>query len=118
MLSLDPASLNEIRELDPDGSAGVLAKVIATYFETSLQLVANLRDAAAAGDTDQAMRAAHTLKSSSGFLGAKDFADVCRQIEAATREGDLASVRPLIDQVIGGHGALCDVLRREVLGQA
>lgn len=116
MLTLDPDSLDEIRDLDPDGSAGVVAEIATTFIETSTQLVADLRKAAAAGNADDAMRASHTLKSSSGFLGAKAFAEVCREIELLTRTGNVAGAQPLIDRIVADHPLLCAVLRRELLG--
>ena len=116
MLTLDPDSLDQIRDLDPDGSAGVVAEIATTFIETSTQLVADLRLAGETGDADGAMRASHTLKSSSGFLGAKAFADVCREIEQLTRTGNVAGALPFIDRIVVDHPLLCAVLRRDLLG--
>ncbi|MSP83481.1 MAG: Hpt domain-containing protein [Alphaproteobacteria bacterium] len=111
MTELDAAALDEVRELDPDDSKGVLGSIITTYLTTSSDLMAKLQEAARSDDAAEAMRASHTLKSSSGFLGATAFADLCREIEHLSRAGDLAAVRPQIAAAVAAHPRLCAALK-------
>jgi HPt (histidine-containing phosphotransfer) domain-containing protein len=44
----------------------------------------------AAGDSETARRAAHTLKSNAATFGATGLAELCAELEAGARGGDLA----------------------------
>lgn len=91
-LVLDEATLGRLRQLDPDGSRGFLVQVLKTY-EASLQRhLGTLDEAAASGDVRRAGDVAHTLKSSSGSIGALDFAQCCAAVERLARAGDAAAL--------------------------
>lgn len=105
--TLDEAALARLRELDPDGRHGVVRRVLVAY-ETSLsRLLAQLRDETCATDPQAVAGIAHTLKSSSGSVGALTLAASCAEIERRLRSGgggDLpADVRRLLAE---GEAAL------------
>ena len=82
----------DVRTLDPgavaalcgllDGDDEALAELVGEMLDEAPQRLADLR-----GDPATAGRAAHTLKSNALTFGALDFAALCRQLEAAAREG-------------------------------
>jgi HPt (histidine-containing phosphotransfer) domain-containing protein len=83
---LDPVALGRLRELDPDGRMGVVARVLAT-FETSLtRMVAQLRVELERPQRDVVAAVAHQIKSSSAAVGALDLSRACAEVEAAIRE--------------------------------
>ncbi|MFN7952301.1 MAG: response regulator [bacterium] len=96
---LDSRALDELRGLSRPGGPDVLGSVIDTYLESAPQLVAALVDAAVREDANALARAAHTLKSSSAFLGAARLASLCRELEALGRAGTLDAARDLVRQV-------------------
>ena len=63
-----------------------------TPISTRAPLVERLRTAASAGDdaTDELLRAAHSLKSSSLNVGALPLGELCRALEADARGGPVA----------------------------
>lgn len=95
--ALDDAALARLSELDPDGSNGLVERVLSTYAASLDRLMAELRAARVAGQSDVVRRVAHTLKSSSASVGATVFASLCAQVEAATREPQPGTVEPLLD---------------------
>ena len=105
--TLDEAALAKLRELDPDGRRGVVKRVL-TAFETSLvrwldQLDGRSDpvDAAALGHI------AHTLKSSSGSVGARDLAQACADIERRLRSGEAVDLSMESRRLVTlGHAAL------------
>lgn len=94
---LDDAALARLRELDPDGSTGLVMRVLHTYAASLERLIDELRHARRGGQCDVVRRVAHTLKSSSASVGATAFAALCAQVEAATRQPQPGAVEPLLD---------------------
>jgi signal transduction histidine kinase/DNA-binding response OmpR family regulator len=92
-VTLDSSAIDAVRQLDPDGSDRLLARLIALYRDDSSQLLADIDNGMRAGDADAIARAAHTLKSSSANLGATNVAAIARQIETAARSGEIAELK-------------------------
>jgi two-component system, sensor histidine kinase and response regulator len=82
---IDEKTLKMIASLAPLGSEGLLKSVIGLYLDSSLTLMAGIREAIKAKDTAALHRAAHTLKSSSANLGAVTFAGICKELEMMGR---------------------------------
>lgn len=71
------------------GDVGEVALLIEEYAESSEGSCRRLREAVAAGDAVGVERAAHTLASSSGQLGARRLEQIARTIEREARGGAL-----------------------------
>jgi len=85
---LDETSLRRLRELDPDGSSRIVARVLQA-FDTSLQRLLPEGDSAfAQRDRDALRHVVHTLKSSSASVGALALSRHCGAIENRLRDGD------------------------------
>jgi two-component system sensor histidine kinase/response regulator len=90
-----------------DGVATVLARIggnlamlreLLGIFETdSARLVAQLHDAARAGDGDRLARAAHTLKGMVGFFEAPAAVGAAMELDALGRSGRFATAPALIE---------------------
>jgi HPt (histidine-containing phosphotransfer) domain-containing protein len=87
-LVLDPAAVERLRQLDPDGSRGFLAQVLRTYELSLLKHLASLAEARASADARRAGEIAHTLKSSSASVGAMRFSQSCAELERLAKAGD------------------------------
>jgi CheY-like chemotaxis protein/HPt (histidine-containing phosphotransfer) domain-containing protein len=96
---LDRKAIAAIAALQPPGGGDVLKKVIALYLDSSLKLMQGIREAAKGNNADALYRAAHTLKSSSAYLGAQAFSGMCKELEMLGRgnmlEGVAARLGPL-----------------------
>jgi HPt (histidine-containing phosphotransfer) domain-containing protein len=83
---LDPASLQRLHELDPEGANRVVERVLRA-FETSLtRLLPQSSQALAQGDHEMLRHVAHTLKSSSASVGALELSRCCSEIENRLRQ--------------------------------
>ena len=96
---LDAAVLASIQALQRPGKPPLLQRVIGVYLESSPQLMDGIHAALADGDAAALSDHAHSLKSSSGNLGAMALFELCRQLEAAGRENRLADAETLLEQV-------------------
>lgn len=83
---LDTQRLDLIRELDPDGSAGLLVRMIAAFADQAPRQVCGILDAASDGDLESVASLAHTLKSAAANLGAETLRRRVQSIERAARE--------------------------------
>ena len=86
-LVLDAQALALLSELDPSGSGQLFVRVMSTYRKSLARLIGQLVTAREPFDPDSMRLAAHTLKSSSGSVGALGLAQLCGSAEAALREG-------------------------------
>lgn len=99
---LDAQALARLRELDPDGRAGVVRRVLEAYqgsLRRSLDQLAAVPSPAA--ETVSAL--AHTLKSSSASVGALELAQVCAEVERRLKAGDREGLERDIAQLLS-HG--------------
>jgi len=93
---LDPAVIESLRQLTPPGEPDVLKEVLQLFLEEVPGRISRLRAAWQAGNPAEVHRAAHSLKGSSGNIGATQLFDVCRQLDDQGRAGDFAHMPALV----------------------
>jgi HPt (histidine-containing phosphotransfer) domain-containing protein len=81
------------------GDCEALAELVDAFVDEAPERLVELRRGAEQGDAALAGRAAHTLKSNGLTFGAVELAALCRRLEVAAGEGELAASRELIDRV-------------------
>ncbi len=92
-MTVDLQVIERLRQLD-GGRGEALTKLVDLFSSHSAAVLAQLRGAAEAGDTQLVERLAHSLKGSAGNLGAREMMELCAQLESEARAGrtaDLAS---------------------------
>jgi HPt (histidine-containing phosphotransfer) domain-containing protein len=112
---LDAQALARLHELDPDGRNGVVERVLRAFESSLLRQMVQLGEARDAGDTAALGHLAHTLKSSSGSIGALALSTCCAQLERAVRAGETADMTPQVEQLLAeakeALGAVRAILR-------
>ncbi|MFB1488622.1 MULTISPECIES: Hpt domain-containing protein [unclassified Thiocapsa] len=83
---IDTNVLEDIRDLMEDDFPDLVRR----FLVDSADLLDQLDQGIASGDTDSVHRAAHTLKSSAAALGALALSDRAKHLEALGRSGGLA----------------------------
>jgi HPt (histidine-containing phosphotransfer) domain-containing protein len=96
--ALDPGAVRALSEL-LGGDREALAEIVDAFVDEAPKRLAELRRGADEGDAALAGRAAHTLKANGLTFGAVELASLCRRLEVAARDDDLAGSRDLIDRV-------------------
>ncbi len=88
---IDGATLERLASSVGGGAEGwaFVRELIDTFLDEAPTQLATLRNAVAHGDAEEARRVAHTLKSNGATFGASSFAEVCRELEAAAKLGEL-----------------------------
>jgi HPt (histidine-containing phosphotransfer) domain-containing protein len=83
--ALDKNVLDELLSFASDGDPDLLLDLIQMFLDDSPSKVSAVREGLEAGDFEKAERAAHSLKASSGNLGARIVQDICEQLQVLTR---------------------------------
>lgn len=96
---LDMSVVEELLSFSDDGDPELLLDLIQMFLEDGPAKVAAVQAGLANGDFDQAERAAHSLKGSSGNLGAQHLQNVCEEMQLATRQHQLEESRRLATQL-------------------
>jgi signal transduction histidine kinase/HPt (histidine-containing phosphotransfer) domain-containing protein/PleD family two-component response regulator len=77
----------------------IIAELIEAYGDESINLINVLREAVSNSDAKSLKSAAHSLKSSSGNLGASELARLCQTLEQQAQNNDLTDSASIFAQV-------------------
>ena len=109
--AIDRGFLEQFRELDPTGGLALAERIVGVYLDSCGKTFAQIEEAAAAGDGEGLRRAAHSLKSSSGNVGAKPLYALLRELEGLGRDGDIEAARARLDDLRRAFARACAELR-------
>jgi len=104
--------LDELRE--DLGDAALLRQVVAAFLERAPSTLAELRDAAARGDTPAVLAAAHAMKGTSATLGARTLSERCAELERLARAGSVPDLVAQAAAIEACYVAVDRALRTEV----
>lgn len=96
--SLDKDRVRELKELTADDPA-LLDELIDLFLTDAPKLMDQMRRASEDEDAPALRRAAHTMKGSSGQMGALRIQDICATIETLAETGSLVGVEPLLTEL-------------------
>ena len=113
--ALDPAVLENLRQLTPPGEPDVLGQVLQLFLDEMPKRIDSLASAWQRGDGPSLARAAHSLKGSSGNIGARQMFELCRQIDERAKAGDFNAARHLLD-ALGEERGRVEAEIRALLG--
>ncbi len=92
-MSLDPAALDEYRDVLGDEFGAFFIDLIDTFFESGPELIQTMKDSLASGDAESFTRAAHTMKSNCKTFGATEFAEKAFELEKLGSDNNLADAK-------------------------
>jgi HPt (histidine-containing phosphotransfer) domain-containing protein len=111
---LDHSVIAGLRAMRSQRSGDASGRLIGIYLEHTPPAIKQLRAAVDGGDSGEAQRIAHTIKSSSGMLGAAGLASLLARAEEAGRSRSDGELRTLITDIEAEyervHSALTDLL--------
>jgi HPt (histidine-containing phosphotransfer) domain-containing protein len=88
----EPAALSAISGLDPDGSRGLVPRIVRLFAQDSARQLELLETALAERDAGAVERAVHSLKSSSGNVGGRALSQAAALAESEAHAGRLETV--------------------------
>ncbi len=114
LASIDRLALEEIFQLDSSPGKNIVREIVVSYCALSTKLILQLRAAVAEHDTEQVELLAHSLKGSSGQVGAVLLAALCEQIVSGARNDDLSNAPSLCERAAVEHSAVIIALDKEL----
>ena len=93
---IDSEAIKNLRALNPGDGDEFLREITAIFFEDMPRRIAELDQSLLSGDTGKFSRAAHSIKGSSGNLGAVALRDVAGQLEHRSQKEGLGDVALLL----------------------
>jgi HPt (histidine-containing phosphotransfer) domain-containing protein len=73
-----------------------LERAVSRFVESAPPLVAAIRNSHNTADAESLWKAAHSLKSGAGALGAARLSRRCAEIESSVRQSGIEAARPLL----------------------
>lgn len=108
---LNPDAIRALRDLSPEGDSEFLRELIAIYLEDTPKQLSKLEEAITRQDAELVVRAAHTIKGSSGNFGAADFARLAQEMEAHGKSGNLAAAAAALPEFKNGFAQVVAALK-------
>ncbi len=99
--AIDDQCIDTLRELAGDDMPDIARDIVATYLANAGPQVATLAGALERGEAGEAAKLAHTLKSSSAYVGALGFAALMRDVEH--RHGEVDDAPALAARIVAAH---------------
>jgi HPt (histidine-containing phosphotransfer) domain-containing protein len=93
---LDPVVIESLRQLTPPGEPDVLAEVLTIFLHETPKRLGRVQEAWRLGDHAEVHRTAHSLKGSTGNIGARSMFVICRDLDEKMRSTDLSHVPELL----------------------
>ncbi|MBL8723616.1 MAG: Hpt domain-containing protein [Planctomycetes bacterium] len=110
---LDMTVVEELLSFADEGDPELLLDLIQMFLEDGPNKVRAVTEGLLAGDFEKMERAAHSLKGSSGNLGARLLQDTCELMQQATRNHQLEESRRLTAELVA-HYATAERALREL----
>lgn len=113
---LDPAVIDNIKALHQDNMPDILGELIQIYLSESEKLMQKLSRAVEQSDTDGIFKTAHTLKSSSGNMGAMTLTSLCGEIEKKGKCGATKGIKDDYNRIILEYQRVQSALKKMMSG--
>jgi len=108
--TIDPKALAEVRQMGGSADPDLVPRVIRLYLAESVKLLESIDRALDADDVPTLQRAAHSLKSSSGMVGALTLAQLSREIEELARKAQVDRAKSYADKLRGEYARVREAL--------
>ncbi len=96
---LDQSVLASLRELQDEGDPDIVSEVGGLFLKHSPDKVKAILEALETGDAKALQMAAHSLKSSSAYIGAMRLSAMAKDLEMMGRSGALERARDVADRL-------------------
>jgi HPt (histidine-containing phosphotransfer) domain-containing protein len=96
MGAINPKVIADLRALEAGGAPGLLRELIDLYVREADGHMTRLRNALESRDAHAFTRSVHTLKGSSGNLGAMQLSGICGELQTAGHAADWDRISTLL----------------------
>jgi CheY-like chemotaxis protein len=111
---LDLEVVQSLKELGGAEDPGLFAELVDMFLRDTPARIQAMLEALHGGDPVALARAAHSMKSSCGNLGAISLASLCQAIEVGGRQGNVDAVRSLVQRSAEEYQLVAQALRGQL----
>src|SRR5262245_49253837 len=110
-----PIDVRRLRDsLTEAGVPAVFRELVTVFLNETPERLATLRQAVVAGDRRTMKFVAHTLKGTSGYLGARGLSQICLELEGVSASDSPRAGLPLLDALDAEFVRVRAALEREL----
>jgi HPt (histidine-containing phosphotransfer) domain-containing protein len=110
--ALDRVVLDSLRQLSEPGQPDVLQEVLNLFLNDAPSRLEAIEAAVTAGDARGLQRAAHTMKGSSGTIGASALQKVCLSLEQMGKAAELSDAAAGLEQLRSEYRRVQDAIHQ------
>lgn len=107
-------SIETIRAMQRPGKDDLLSKVVGVFFSKTPEVIEQMQQAADDGNTEAVFAAAHSLSSSSAYLGAERMSELCHQIQSVAETKGVEDSKELVSSLKDEYNKVADQLNEFV----
>lgn len=115
---IDKDVIASLRELQDEGEPDIIIELSDLFFENAPVKIQAIRTAIEKGDAKALHVAAHSLKSSSSYLGATKLSAMAKELENMGRAGTLEGAKEKLDMLESEYERVRSALEVERKGKA
>lgn len=112
--AIDEAVLNNLKMLQEEGAPDILHEFINIFLDDAPSLIKKIQDAVAQCDCAAIKLNAHSLKSSSGLLGATALSEICKALEYKGTDEETDNIAELAQKVVDEYRQVETELSRQL----
>ncbi len=101
--SVDFSVIDELRMLERRSGRKFFSKSVAKFLKNSKEYIEAMKIAVTKGDKESLRFHAHTLKGTSGFMGANQLSALCLELEKMARNGNVGDADKLIERIVSEY---------------
>ena len=115
---LDANVIDELVALDPNGTSGLLSRLIRKFDGRCQSDLQSLEQSVSELQSETVRRIAHSLKSSSATLGAARMVSLCRRLEDLAGQQQLSNAPQILEDIRLQSRRVVDALQKKSAGEA
>ena len=108
--TINVEAIDTIRSMQRPGKDDLLTKVVGVFFSKTSEVIDQMQQAANEADIDVVSAGAHSLGSSSAYLGAERMSELCKQIESSASDQKPEALKALVSSLKDEYGLVSEQL--------
>ena len=112
--AIDPSVLATLRELQEEGEPDIIEEVGGLFLKHAPEKIAAIEKAAAEKNAKALQVSAHSLKSSSAYVGAMGLSTMSKDLEMMGRSGSLEGAERKIEALTAEYARVKAALEKEI----
>jgi signal transduction histidine kinase/DNA-binding response OmpR family regulator len=111
--AIDLQKLASLKKMVGENAEKIVSELACCYVDDSVQLLQEMTSAADCQDAIALRKAAHTLKSSSATLGAMTLAQLSKELETMSTDGNTSEISSKVEQILAEFARVKIALQAE-----